>query len=145
MLSALVLSRALFFVSPYKLHPTGVINMFFILTKSLQRDIIYYTLKMEIECIMYYLTFTDKLGGRQAQKIETRQEATHLFKHLAKRVREIALYRDARGFHSTTQVKFLILWSSPDGKCYWGNGLTSFYVSEKEKKEIKAKRYFVPI
>ena len=93
----------------------------------------------------YYLAWTDNMGGRIATKFKNLEKAKKEFCHMAKRVREIALFHDVRGFHSTTQVEYLILWSSPEGKCYWGNGLTSLYISEKEKAQIRAKRYFVPI
>ena len=93
----------------------------------------------------YYLAWTDKLGGRMATKFKNIEKANIEFKYRAKRVREIALFHDVRGFHSTTQLEYLILWSSPEGKCYWGNGLTSLYTTENEKSEIRSKRYFVPI
>ena len=93
----------------------------------------------------YYLVWTDNMGGRSATKFKNIEEAKSEFKYMAKRTREIALFHDVRGFHSTTQAQYLILWSSPEGKCYWGRGLECFTIDEQEKAYIRERRYIVPI
>ena len=98
---------------------------------------------------MFWLVYTDCLGGRIGEKINGHDRAVKRFKRVSKDgVRESALYFDQSGFHSTTQLAFLILWHSPDGKCYWGNSMRGGLWndrSEKEKKDIALKRFEVKI
>ena len=94
---------------------------------------------------MFYLVYTDNLGGRMARPIKGNlKKATYLFKNVAKRTRETALYRDTSGFHSTTQLEYLVLWHSPEGNCYWGR---SMKCEEREdvRSKIEKRRYVVPI
>ena len=94
---------------------------------------------------MYYLVFTDHLGGRIGMKIKGRDKALKRFHEVSKQGRETALYLDTQGFHSTTQLQYLILWHSSRGNCYWGNSLRAKDVSDRDKAVIKDKRYIVRI
>jgi len=92
---------------------------------------------------MFYVAFTDNLGGRLSRTYKKESDAIADFKFLAKRSKEVALYREP--FYSTTQLDKLVMWNSPDQKCYWGNSLRSVLSSEKEKNDIRKKMYIVPI
>lgn len=92
---------------------------------------------------MFYIAYTDKMGCRMSSTHKRESVAIKEFKFLAKRSREVALYREP--FHSTTQLEKLVMWNSPCQKCYWGNSLQSSFSSEQEKKDIRKKMYIVPI
>ena len=92
---------------------------------------------------MFYLVYTDHLGGRMAESLKGRDKAIKRFMKVSRDgVRDSALYFDQSGFHSTTQLAFLVLWYS-EGRCYWGNSMRSDMRSKEERKLIKEKRFFV--
>jgi len=93
---------------------------------------------------MFYLVYTDHLGGRMAESLKGRDKAIKRFMIVSRDgVRDSALYFDQSGFHSTTQLAFLVLWHSPDGRCYWGNSMRSNMRSKEERQSIKERRFFV--
>ena len=88
---------------------------------------------------MFYLTYTDRLGGRMGLTFNSRSKAMNFFVDQLSSTREIAMYRDTSGFHSTTQLSYLILWYSKDNCCYWSNSLKTS--CQKTKSKIESKKY----
>ena len=87
---------------------------------------------------MLYLTYTDRLGGRMGLTFNSQAKAMSFFIAQLSSTREIALYRDTTGFHSTTQLSYLILWHGED--CYWSRSLKSASC-QKMRKKIEDKKY----
>lgn len=94
---------------------------------------------------MFWIRCKDNLGGVFAYTEKNENKAIKSFKTMSKKGYDTAIYRDTSGFHSTTQIEYLILWHSPEGNCYWGNSMNSEHVSDNDKLKIKSKRYLVPI
>ena len=82
---------------------------------------------------MFWIRCRDNLGGVFSFSEKTEKKAMTSFKSMSKKGYHTAIYREVAGFHSTTQIEYLILWHSPKGTCFWGYSLNSDYVTDKEQ------------
>lgn len=87
---------------------------------------------------MFWIRATNDANGVFAFKEKTRKKADKSFYELAAKGYCIEMYNDTRGFHSTTQLEFLIMWHS-NRESYWKNRAAS--TNDWEREKINNKRY----